>query len=85
MRGRETLVVCESCGRKVPRNKGVSFDKSISFNTELKTDKDVRFFGRRKIYYCISCAKHKKIFEKKKRIAMRQQSRENNTDIDYKN
>jgi ribosomal protein S26 len=79
MRGKETLVICDSCGRKVPRNKAVSFDKSVSFNTELKTGNDVRYFGKRKVYYCISCAKHRKIFEKKKRIAMRQSSKNENT------
>ncbi len=69
MRGKETIVICEQCGRKVPRNKAVSFQKSVSFNTELKNANDVRFFERMKIYYCISCAKHRGIFERKKRMA----------------
>ena len=46
------------------------FEKSISFSTDLKTANDVRFFERRKVYYCISCAKHRGIFEKKKRQAI---------------
>ncbi len=70
MRGHETIVICESCGRKVPRNKAVNFEKSVHFNTELKTANDVRFFERMKVYYCISCAKHRGIFEKKKRQAI---------------
>jgi ribosomal protein S26 len=70
LRGKDTLVICESCGRKVPRNKAVIFEKSISFSTDLKTANDVRFFERRKVYYCISCAKHRGIFEKKKRQAI---------------
>lgn len=69
MRGKETIVICEQCGRKVPRNKAVSYQKGVSFNTELRSANDVRFFERMKIYYCISCAKHKGIFEKKKRQA----------------
>ncbi|MCL4363321.1 hypothetical protein M1439_02640 [Candidatus Marsarchaeota archaeon] len=70
MRGKETIVICESCGRKVPRNKAIVFEKAISFSTDLKTTNDVRFFEKRKVYYCISCAKHRGIFEKKKRQAI---------------
>jgi ribosomal protein S26 len=70
LRGKETIVTCESCGRKVPRNKAISFEKSVTFSTELKTANDVRFFERMKVYYCISCAKHRGIFEKKKRQAI---------------
>jgi ribosomal protein S26 len=71
MRGKETIVVCDQCGRKVPRNKGVAFEKGISFNTGMNTTQDVRFFEKRKVYYCISCAKHRGIFEKLKRQAMK--------------
>ncbi len=71
MRGKETAVTCDSCGRKVPRNKAVVFEKAISFSTELHNVNDVRFFERRKVYYCISCAKHRGIFEKKKEMALR--------------
>ena len=69
MRGRDTQVICESCGRSVPRSKSVAFERAISFNTGNQSITDVRFFERRKTYYCISCAKHRGIFEKKKRIA----------------
>jgi len=71
LRGKETIVTCESCGRKIPRNKAIVDEKKISFNTETRTASDVRFFETRKVYYCISCAKHRGIFEKKKREAMR--------------
>ncbi|MDE1855209.1 MAG: hypothetical protein KGH57_02735 [Candidatus Micrarchaeota archaeon] len=71
MRGKETAVTCDSCGRKVPRNKAVAFEKAISFSTDLHNVNDVRFFERRKVYYCISCAKHRGIFEKKKELAAR--------------
>jgi ribosomal protein S26 len=70
LRGRETAVICESCGRKVPRNKGVAIEKAISFNTGMQNTNDVRFFERRKQWYCVSCAKHRGIFEKLKRQAI---------------
>ena len=70
MRGREAPTICESCGRKVPRDKAVIDEKSTTFSTEMHTPQDVRFFSRRKVYYCISCAKHKGIFEKLKRKAI---------------
>ncbi|MCL5442204.1 MAG: hypothetical protein M1603_00765 [Candidatus Marsarchaeota archaeon] len=70
MRGKETIVICESCGRKIPRNKAVAFEKAVRFNTELKNANDVRFFEKMKVYYCISCAKHRGIFEQKKRQAI---------------
>ncbi len=75
-RGKETIVICESCGRKVPRNKAVDFERNVSFNTELKTANDVRFFERMKVYYCVSCAKHRGIFEKKKRQAIERSKRQ---------
>ncbi len=68
-------MTCESCGRKIPRNKGVSFERSVSFNTELRTANDVRFFERMKVYYCVSCAKHRGIFQKKKEQAMRRSAK----------
>jgi ribosomal protein S26 len=70
LRGKETIVICESCGRKIPRNKAVAFEKAVRFNTELKNANDVRFFEKMKVYYCISCAKHRGIFEQKKRQAI---------------
>ncbi len=62
---------CESCGRSIPRSKAVEYEKVISFGTELHNANDVRFMTKRKIYYCISCAKHRGIFEKKKEQAAR--------------
>jgi len=70
LRGKETIVICESCGRKIPRNKAVAFEKAVRFSTELKNANDVRFFEKMKVYYCVSCAKHRGIFEKKKRQAI---------------
>jgi len=74
-RGRETAVTCDSCGRKVPRNKACDFDKAITFSTDTHTANDVRFFERRRVYYCISCAKHRGIFQKKREQAERAAAR----------
>ena len=50
-------------------------EKPVSYNTELKTAQDVRFFERRKMTYCISCAKHRGIFEKLKRQSIERSRR----------
>lgn len=70
-RGSQPLVTCDNCGRSIPRSKAVEYDKVVSFGTDLHTSDDVRFMTRRKVYYCISCAKHSKIFEKKRQAAER--------------
>ncbi len=71
MRGSESQVVCDSCGRRVPRSKGISYEKIIRFGTEPSSMSNVRFMSKRKVYYCISCAKHRGIFERKARDAER--------------
>ncbi len=76
LRGKETTVYCDNCGRSIPRNKAVAYEKGISISTDLHTENDVRFFERKKVYYCISCGKHKGIFEKKKEQAQRASQRE---------
>ncbi|MGB9703133.1 MAG: hypothetical protein ACP5HJ_00145 [Candidatus Micrarchaeia archaeon] len=69
MRGRERLVVCDACGRRIPLNKAVEFYKPVFFSTDLKTKDDKKYFEKRKVYYCISCAKTLGIFQKKKELA----------------
>lgn len=68
-RGCERLITCENCHRLVPRRKAVEFEKRNVFSTDLKTSDNVFTISNTTVYYCISCAKHRKIFEKKKRIA----------------
>ena len=70
------MVTCDSCGRKVPRNNAVVYEKGVGYNTELKTANDVRFFQRMKMTYCISCAKHRGIFERLKRRSIERSKRE---------
>jgi ribosomal protein S26 len=71
MRGSESQVVCDSCGRRVPRSKGIVYEKMVKYGTEPNSLSNVRFMTKRKVYYCISCAKHRGIFEKKAREAER--------------
>ena len=68
-RGRERQENCVSCGRTVPRDKAVDFNKRSFFSTDLRTGDNVSLFTETDVYYCISCAKHRKIFEKKKKPA----------------
>jgi ribosomal protein S26 len=75
VRGKEISVTCDSCGRKVPRNKAVVFERPITFSTDLHTGNDIRFREMRKQVYCISCAKHKGIFKKLQEIAERERER----------
>lgn len=75
MRGKETLVRCDNCGRTVSSAKAVMDEKIIRYGTDMN-NRDIKFMTRRKVYYCISCAKHKGIFEKKKEQAIRAANRE---------
>lgn len=75
-RGRDRLESCESCGRSVPRDKAVSYNKRSVFSTDLRGSQDnVMIMSDRDFYYCISCAKHRGIFEKKKEQLARQRAR----------
>ncbi len=74
MRGREPPVRCDNCGRMVPRGKAVSEEKRINLGTDAN-EGNIRFFTSRKVYYCISCAKHRGIFEKLKQKAQREAER----------
>jgi ribosomal protein S26 len=73
-RGRERLETCVSCGRAVPRDKAVEYSRRTHFTTDLKED-NVTYTGFTDSYYCISCAKHRRIFEMKKRQAQRQREK----------
>ncbi|MBU0591076.1 40S ribosomal protein S26 [Candidatus Micrarchaeota archaeon] len=75
-RGRDTLETCANCGRSVPRDKAVQDVKRVRYDTDLKGDDNIVHTEFRTVYYCISCAKHGKIFEKKKEQARRKRERE---------
>ena len=74
-RGRERLATCDSCGRTMPRDKTITFNKMNVYSTELRTADDVRTTTHSENHYCISCAKHRKIFEKLKNQAIRKAAR----------
>ncbi|MFA5076842.1 MAG: hypothetical protein WC488_00230 [Candidatus Micrarchaeia archaeon] len=76
-RGREKLLTCESCRRQVPRGKAVEFEKRSVFSTDMRsgTYNNVSTVSNIVVYYCISCAKHRKIFEIKKRQMQRRNER----------
>jgi ribosomal protein S26 len=79
-RGRERLERCVSCGRAVPRDKAVDDVKRTHYTTDLKAE-NVTYTDFRDVYYCVSCAKHRGIFEKKKQQAQRKREREAYGDI----
>jgi len=74
-RGRERLENCSSCGRAVPRDKAVQYSKRTHFTTDMKGQDNVTYTDFKDVYYCISCAKHRGIFEKKKQQARRRRER----------
>ncbi|NYZ77615.1 hypothetical protein H0O02_04870 [Candidatus Micrarchaeota archaeon] len=76
-RGRDRVVNCVNCGRTVPRSKAMSYERRTRFSTDLRGEENVQCFGSVDSYYCISCAKHMGIGEKKKEMLQRRKEREN--------
>lgn len=63
--GRATVVECAICGAKIPRDKAVEKRRNtlpLSRNLRrILKEKGAKIYGgRRVVYYCISCAKHRK-------------------------
>lgn len=76
-RGRDRLVSCVSCGRAVPRNKAIEYERRSRISTDLRDAENVSAFLSNTEYYCISCGKHRRITEKlKKQNAARRKRRE---------
>ena len=69
-RGRERLVICTSCGRRVPRDKAVFYTRTTVFSTDLRGGEDIRTMIRSDEQFCPSCGKHKGIYAKKIRQAV---------------
>ncbi len=86
-RGKVPLVRCANCGRMVRRDKAVSLDKVMFANpldrNEVYDENYVRTFSR-KVYYCPSCAKHLRIYEKKKKMAERRRERRMNMSMGFR-
>jgi len=76
-RGRDRLINCDACGRRVPRGKAVSYERRIVYSTDMRSADDVKVFESRKMNYCPSCGKSLGIYEKKKRMMQRRMSKYN--------
>ncbi|MFH1447996.1 MAG: hypothetical protein ABIG39_03975 [Candidatus Micrarchaeota archaeon] len=70
-RGSGQLIVCAGCSRRVKREKAVRYDKRQVYSTDFKTSDDIKLFHTSTAYYCPSCGKSRKIYDKKKKQAMR--------------
>ena len=69
-RGRERMVRCEKCGREVRRDKALFIEKNIFSNPLERKDVYSETYNRvltREVSYCISCGKHARLFDKKKK------------------
>ena len=53
----------------------MEYSKRSAFSTDLRGEDNITTFTDRTVYYCISCAKHRKIFERKKEQAARRRER----------
>ena len=60
----------------MPKDKSVKYSKMTVYSTELKTADDVKTTTYEDNRYCMSCAKHRRIFEKLKNKAIRTSERE---------
>jgi ribosomal protein S26 len=63
--GRVTTVECAICGAKIPRDKAIEKRRfSLRLDRNLRAllrEKGAKLHNmRRVVYYCISCAKHRK-------------------------
>ena len=80
-RGRERLVNCEKCGRKVRRDKAVFIEKPVFTNPLERKDVVDEQYTRmltREFAYCPSCGKHLRIYEKKIQQNVREKERQQN-------
>lgn len=74
-RGRDRLATCVSCGRAVPRNKAIEYERRSRISTDLRDENNVSAFISNVEYYCISCGKHRRITEKLKKQAANRRAR----------
>ena len=77
-RGRDKLITCSACGRRVPRGNTISYEKRIYYSTDLRSADDVRYTDTCLQHYCPKCAKKFGIYEKIRRQSeMRRRRRYN--------
>ncbi len=68
-RGKESMVTCGFCGRKVPRYKTFPVMKGFRITDPLikkEIGRNNIFFSQQKIYACPACARHRNIVKKKR-------------------
>ncbi len=77
-RGRERSVICCKCGRSSRRDKAIVIEKMVFSNPLDRKDVDDDNYSRgtfRELWYCPSCAKHGRIYEKKKQMMDRKREK----------
>lgn len=61
-RGKESVVTCSFCGRKVPRYKTFTVSKGFRITDPvIKKELDKKTLTSRKMYACPKCARHRGI------------------------
>lgn len=67
-RGRESLVTCGFCGRKVPKYKTFPVVRGFRISDPMlrkELGKQLSSFMQNKVYACPGCARHRNIVRKK--------------------
>ena len=67
-RGRTPLVKCVKCGRKIREDKAIVYERFVVLSTNLGKGDDITYKLPQKEYYCVECARHYGILEKKKKM-----------------
>ncbi len=84
-RGRERQIICAGCGRQTRRDKAVFIEMVVFQNpVERKDVVDQEAYKQRltrEVGYCPSCGKHRRIYEKKKKMLEAQKERAENRPI----
>lgn len=68
-RGKEGIVTCGFCGRKVPRYKTFAVSRTFRISDPLLRKEGygrLGSLGHSKVYACPGCARHRKIVRKKR-------------------
>src|SRR3989338_7274271 len=87
-RGRERQIICAGCGRQTRRDKAVFIEMVVFQNpVERKDVIDQEAYKSRltrEVGYCPSCGKHRRIYEKKKKMLEAQKERAENRPMHHR-
>jgi len=75
-RGRTPLVKCVKCGKRIREDKAIVYVRYVVFSTNLGKGDDVTYKLPQKEYYCVECARHYGILEKKKKMSQRKKKKQ---------